>query len=56
MSLESDISDYDIVVGRAPCTAIVPIVTLCKEANKPYIILLCDCDLKPELRTLYAPI
>ena len=42
---ETDTSDYDLIVGRAPCSAIKPIVVACKKSNKPYIILLCDCAL-----------
>lgn len=47
---ETDISNYDIVVGRAPCSAIEPIVYNCSKHNKPYIIMLCDCNLKPQLK------
>lgn len=47
---DTDLSDFDIVVGRAPCSAIEPIVDNCSNHNKPYIIMLCDCDLKPQLK------
>ncbi len=47
----TDISDYDIVVGRAPCTAIKPIVTTCSKAKKPYFLQLCDCDLPAEYKS-----
>ena len=50
MSEETDVSDYDIVVGRAPCSGIIPIVTACSRLNKPYIILLCDCKLPPQFK------
>lgn len=45
------ITDYDIIVGRAPCTAIKPIVENCTKENKPYFLLLCDCALPDKLKT-----
>lgn len=41
----TDISNYDLVVGRAPCSAIRPIVNACQKTNKPYFLYLCDCAL-----------
>lgn len=46
----TDISNYDIVVGRAPCSAIRPIVIACQKANKPYFLHLCDCALPPAFK------
>ncbi len=45
------LTDYDIIVGRAPCGAIEPIVKTCAQAQKPYIILLCDCAIPAPLKT-----
>lgn len=39
----TNIDDYDFVVGSCPCTAIPYIVDKCVKQNKPYFILLCDC-------------
>ena len=41
----TDISHYDFVVGRKPCTAIPSIVQRCAEKNKPYFLELCGCHL-----------
>ncbi len=41
----TDISKYDIVVGKAPCSAIEHIVRACAIQGKPYFIELCDCAL-----------
>ena len=41
----TDISDYDFVVGRKPCSAIPSIVETCSKANKPYFLELCGCHL-----------
>lgn len=38
----SKINDYDFVVGKYPCTAIMPIVELCSKNNTPYLIKLCN--------------
>lgn len=46
----TDISRYDMVVGRSPCSAIKSIVSNCAKHNKPYIILLCHCALDDELQ------
>lgn len=48
---KTPISDYDIIVGRAPCTAIKPIVESCSNENKPYFLLLCDCALPEAAKT-----
>ena len=42
---DTSVSDYDIVVGKAPCSAIEHIVRNCSAAGKPYFIELCDCCL-----------
>lgn len=39
------VENFDIVVGKAPCTAIEHIVRNCAAAGKPYFIELCDCAL-----------
>lgn len=44
-STETDISGYDLVGGRFPCSAIEAIVTKCTKEKKPYFIQLCDCSL-----------
>ena len=49
MNENTNISEYDMVIGRAPCDAITHIVTACKKYNKPFIILLCDCKLDSSL-------
>lgn len=41
----TDISNYDLIVGRNPCSAIPHIVENCAKNNKPYIIELCECEL-----------
>lgn len=40
----TQIDNYDFVVGNKPCTAIQHIVKLCTKAKKPYFIGLCDCE------------
>jgi len=42
---ETNIDDYDMVVGRFPCSAIDSIVYLCKKYNKKYFIETCDCEM-----------
>ncbi len=37
------VKDYDIVVGRRPCSAIESIVASCKRDNIPYFMKLCGC-------------
>lgn len=39
------VEQYDAVVGRHPCSAILNMVRLASKANKPYIIELCECDM-----------
>ena len=39
----TNVDDYDFVVGSCPCTAIPYIVEKCAKQNKPYFLLLCDC-------------
>ena len=40
----TDVSNYDFVVGLKPCSAIGKIVEVCKNENKPYFIHLCNCS------------
>lgn len=42
---DTDISKYDLVGGRFPCSAIQAIVSKCVKEGKPYFIQLCDCKL-----------
>lgn len=42
---ETSVADFDIVVGKAPCSAIEHIVRQCAAQGKPYFIELCDCAL-----------
>ena len=42
---DADISAYDFIVGRFPCSAIESIVKVCTQTNKPYFIELCECKL-----------
>lgn len=39
------VKDYDIVVGRRPCSAILPLVKSCTESKVPYFVRLCGCEL-----------
>ena len=41
---KTPINDYDIVVGRRPCSAIPHIVNNCVSHNVPYIMKLCKCE------------
>ncbi len=41
----SDISGYNMVVGRMPCTAIDSIVYLCAKHKKQYFIETCNCNM-----------
>ena len=36
------VTNFDFVVGKYPCNAIIPIVEECSAANKPYLIKLCN--------------
>ena len=47
------VDKFDIVVGKAPCSAIEHIVRNCAAAGKPYFIELCDCHL-PNKKTYIA--
>ena len=40
-----DVSNYDLLVGRKPCSAIRSMVIAGKKYDKPYFIRLCDCSL-----------
>ncbi len=42
---DTDISNYDYIVGKCPCSAIPHIVKASANANKPYFMELCDCSL-----------
>lgn len=42
----TDISNYDYIVGKRPCSAIHSIVETCAKQNKPYFLELCNCNLK----------
>lgn len=39
------VKDFDVVVGRRPCSAIRPMVTNCAKEEVPYMIRLCACEL-----------
>jgi hypothetical protein len=39
------VKDFDVVVGRRPCSAIEPMVTNCAKEKVPYMIRLCACEL-----------
>lgn len=39
-----DVSQYNIVVGRKPCSAIRSIVEKCKLQGTPYFLDLCQCE------------
>lgn len=41
----TSVKGYDMVVGKYPCSAIVPIVTNCAKDGVPYIIKLCNHDI-----------
>ena len=41
----TDISKFDAVVGRHPCSAIIDMVRSSSKAGKPYIIELCECEM-----------
>ena len=48
----TSVMDYDMVVGRCPCSAIDTIVHLCSKNNKPYVIETCDCEM-PTVEQFY---
>ena len=39
-----DISNYDLIIGQRPCSAISDIVTTCTNAKKSYLLQLCGCN------------
>ena len=41
----TDVSSFDALVGRHPCSAILYMVRASAKENKPYIIELCDCEI-----------
>ena len=41
---DTDVSKYDAITGRHPCSAILSMVRKASESGKPYIIELCGCD------------
>lgn len=41
----ASVAGASFVVGRCPCSAIRHMVKKCAEANVPYLIKLCDCDI-----------
>ena len=42
---DTNISGYDYIVGKCPCSAIPHIVKNSAKENKPYFLELCDCSL-----------
>jgi len=42
-SEDTDIEGYDIISGRRPCSAIEPIVDICANRKKPYLVEICNC-------------
>lgn len=42
---DTDISNYDMLFGVAPCEAFVPLVKNCGKHNKPYFVKMCKCGL-----------
>ena len=53
---DTDISKYDLIGGRFPCSAIQSIVEKCSKENKPYFIQLCDCKLPPNPDPIKYPV
>lgn len=43
-SESTDVSKFDFVVAKYPCSAIIPIVKACTRDGKPYLIKLCAHD------------
>lgn len=41
---KTSVKDYDVVVGRRPCSAISHIVKNCSSEDVPYLIRLCGCN------------
>ena len=46
----TDISEFDIVVGRRPCDAIKAIAVNCSKRYKPFIMELCYCSFHKETK------
>lgn len=42
--IKEDVSQYDFLVGRKPCSAIRAMVVAGKKYAKPYFIKLCNCS------------
>ena len=45
MNRDTDVRNYDMVVGCMPCSAIDVMVYLCAKYKKPYVIKTCACEL-----------
>lgn len=43
---KTDVSSFDYIVGRRPCSAIPSVVKNCTKENKPYFMELCGCHLE----------
>ncbi|MBO5394714.1 MAG: hypothetical protein J6A28_02280 [Clostridia bacterium] len=43
--INTQIQEYDFIIGRRPCGAIEDIVKVCTKFQKPYFIELCNCCL-----------
>lgn len=41
---KDSVSDYDLIIGQKPCSAIAEIVKKCGKENKPYFLQLCQCN------------
>lgn len=42
---DTEVQDYDFVIGQRPCSAIESMVINASKENKPYFIELCNCSL-----------
>ena len=47
-----NLKNFDLVVGRRPCSAISSIVKSCTEHKVPYFIRLCACELPSNVRKI----
>lgn len=45
LTKDTNVEDFDIIVGRMPCSAIDTIVYLCSKYGKKYFIETCDCEM-----------
>jgi len=45
LTRNTSVDDFDIIVGRMPCSAIDTIVYLCAKYGKKYFIKTCDCEM-----------